>query len=208
MGLYKCASGTSVPVLAQNSFQSKGTWKNFWFILIFIFLLCFFHFKQFKKHKEIGKEPGVALDSVFTPLLKKAYERGSNTLLEDDIQTKLRDLASQVPPEQLLLGVKQVLLYLKSTVENFGSVRAMLWWYYGLVYLILKQKVRMTWLLKCNNSILVFCHVLSSHWYYRATGKPAPNLWTNICPNCWGVLDLLCMGYLTDLCVVQINSRF
>ncbi|NXW84799.1 NPA1P protein, partial [Alopecoenas beccarii] len=76
----------------------------------------------FKKHKEIGKESAVALDSVFTPLLKKAYERGSNTLLEDDIQTKLRDLASHVPPEQLLLGVKQVLLYLKSTVEHFGSL--------------------------------------------------------------------------------------
>lgn len=72
------------------------------------------------------KEPAVVLDSVFTTSLKKAYERGSSTLLEDDIQTKLRDLASQLPPEQLLLGVKHVLLYLKSTVENFGSVRAVL----------------------------------------------------------------------------------
>ncbi|XP_068281432.1 nucleolar pre-ribosomal-associated protein 1 [Nyctibius grandis] len=76
----------------------------------------------FKKRKEVCKEPAVALDSVFTTLLKKAYERGGSTLLEDDIQTKLRDLASQLPPEQLLLGVKQVLLYLKSTVENFGSL--------------------------------------------------------------------------------------
>ncbi|KFU94949.1 Nucleolar pre-ribosomal-associated protein 1, partial [Chaetura pelagica] len=76
----------------------------------------------FKKHKELCKEPAVALDSVFTTLLKKAYERGSNTLLEDDIQTKLRDLASKLPSEQLLLGVKHVLLYLKSTVENFGSL--------------------------------------------------------------------------------------
>ncbi|XP_040440850.1 nucleolar pre-ribosomal-associated protein 1 [Falco naumanni] len=76
----------------------------------------------FKKHRERCKEPFVALDSVFTTLLKKAYERGGNTLLEDDIQTKLKDLASQLPPEQLLLGVKHVLLYLKSTVENFGSL--------------------------------------------------------------------------------------
>ncbi|XP_009870096.1 PREDICTED: nucleolar pre-ribosomal-associated protein 1 [Apaloderma vittatum] len=76
----------------------------------------------FKKRKEICKEPAVALDSIFTTLLKKAYERGSNTLLEDDIQTKLRDLASQLPPERLLLGVKHVLLYLKSTVENFGTL--------------------------------------------------------------------------------------
>ncbi|XP_063202755.1 LOW QUALITY PROTEIN: nucleolar pre-ribosomal-associated protein 1 [Chroicocephalus ridibundus] len=76
----------------------------------------------FKKCKDVCKEPPVVLDSVFTTLLKKAYERGSDTLLEDDIQTKLRDLASQLPPEQLLLGVKHVLLYLKSTVENFGSL--------------------------------------------------------------------------------------
>ncbi|XP_051464954.1 nucleolar pre-ribosomal-associated protein 1 isoform X2 [Apus apus] len=76
----------------------------------------------FKKHKELCKEPAVALDSVFTTLLKKAYERGTSTLLEDDIQTKLRDLASQLPSEQLLLGVKHVLLYLKSTVEDFGTL--------------------------------------------------------------------------------------
>uniref|UniRef100_A0A8C9F4W2 URB1 ribosome biogenesis homolog n=1 Tax=Pavo cristatus TaxID=9049 RepID=A0A8C9F4W2_PAVCR len=62
-------------------------------------------------------EPAVALDSVFSTLLKSAYARGSGTLLEDDIQTKLRDLACQLPSEQLLLGVKHVLLYLKSTVE-------------------------------------------------------------------------------------------
>ncbi|KAM6291490.1 nucleolar pre-ribosomal-associated protein 1 [Porphyrio hochstetteri] len=76
----------------------------------------------FKKRKGACREPPVALDSVLTTLLKKAYESGSNTLLEDDVQTKLRDLASHLPPEQLLLAVKHVLLYLKSTVENFGSL--------------------------------------------------------------------------------------
>ncbi|OXB68655.1 hypothetical protein ASZ78_014302 [Callipepla squamata] len=74
----------------------------------------------FKKCKEVSREPAVALDSVFTTLLKNAYARG--TLLEDDIQAKLRDMASQLPSEQLLLGVKHVLLYLKSTVENFGTL--------------------------------------------------------------------------------------
>ncbi|XP_065597859.1 nucleolar pre-ribosomal-associated protein 1 [Cyrtonyx montezumae] len=74
----------------------------------------------FKKCKEVSRESAVALDSVFTTLLKDAYARGKSTLLEDDIQTKLRDMACQLPSEQLLLGVKHVLLYLKSTVENFG----------------------------------------------------------------------------------------
>ncbi|NWI87655.1 NPA1P protein, partial [Pitta sordida] len=76
----------------------------------------------FKTHKEASREPAVALESVFTPLLKRAYERGSSALLEDGVQAKLRDLASQLPPEQLLLGVNQVLLYLKSTVESFSSL--------------------------------------------------------------------------------------
>ncbi|NXU49444.1 NPA1P protein, partial [Turnix velox] len=76
----------------------------------------------FKKCKNVCKEPVMALDSVFTTLLREAYERGSDALLEDDVQTKLRDLASQLPPQQLLLGVKHVLLCLKSTVENFGSL--------------------------------------------------------------------------------------
>uniref|UniRef100_A0A8D2MPG9 URB1 ribosome biogenesis 1 homolog n=1 Tax=Zonotrichia albicollis TaxID=44394 RepID=A0A8D2MPG9_ZONAL len=70
----------------------------------------------------VSEEPAVALDSVFPALLKSAYERGSNALLEDGVQAKLRDLASRLPPEQLLLGVKHVLLYLKSTVESFSSV--------------------------------------------------------------------------------------
>ncbi|XP_056346462.1 nucleolar pre-ribosomal-associated protein 1 isoform X2 [Oenanthe melanoleuca] len=76
----------------------------------------------FKNYEEVNKEPAVPLDSVFTTLLKRAYERGSNTLLEDGVQTKLRDLASWLPPDQLLLGVKHVLLYLKTTVENFSSL--------------------------------------------------------------------------------------
>ncbi|XP_058679879.1 nucleolar pre-ribosomal-associated protein 1 [Ammospiza caudacuta] len=76
----------------------------------------------FKNHKGVSEEPAVALDCVFPTLLKSAYERGSNALLEDGVQTKLRDLASRLPPEQLLLGVKHLLLYLKSTVESFSSV--------------------------------------------------------------------------------------
>ncbi|XP_032053287.1 nucleolar pre-ribosomal-associated protein 1 isoform X1 [Aythya fuligula] len=76
----------------------------------------------FKKCKEACKEPSLAPDSVFATVLKQAYARRSSTLLEDDIQTKLRDLASQLPSEQLVLGVKHVLLYLKSTVEDFGNL--------------------------------------------------------------------------------------
>ncbi|KAL9867510.1 nucleolar pre-ribosomal-associated protein 1 isoform 2-T2 [Geothlypis trichas] len=76
----------------------------------------------FKDHKGVSEEPAVALDSVFATLLRSAYERGSSALLEEAVQGKLRDLAARLPPEQLLLGVKHVLLYLKSTVESFSRV--------------------------------------------------------------------------------------
>ncbi|OWK51064.1 Nucleolar pre-ribosomal-associated protein 1 [Lonchura striata] len=72
----------------------------------------------FENRKEVSQEPPVAPDSA--TLLKGAWERGSSTFLEDGVQTKWRDLASLLPPEQLLLGVKHVLLYPKSTVENFS----------------------------------------------------------------------------------------
>uniref|UniRef100_A0A8B9CB62 URB1 ribosome biosis homolog n=1 Tax=Anser brachyrhynchus TaxID=132585 RepID=A0A8B9CB62_9AVES len=69
-----------------------------------------------------SEKPALAPDSVFATVLKKAYVRGSSTVLEDEIQTKLRDLASQLPSEQLLLGVKHVLLYLKSTMSVFSQL--------------------------------------------------------------------------------------
>uniref|UniRef100_A0A8C8SFU0 URB1 ribosome biogenesis homolog n=1 Tax=Pelusios castaneus TaxID=367368 RepID=A0A8C8SFU0_9SAUR len=61
-------------------------------------------------------------DASFASLLKKAFERGGMVLLEDGVQAKLREAASQLQFQQLLLAVKHVLLYLKTTVENFGSL--------------------------------------------------------------------------------------
>uniref|UniRef100_A0A674JXR4 URB1 ribosome biogenesis homolog n=1 Tax=Terrapene triunguis TaxID=2587831 RepID=A0A674JXR4_9SAUR len=58
-------------------------------------------------------------DSSFPSLLKIAFERGGAVLLEDGVQAKLREAASQLQLQQLLLAVKHVLLYLKTTVENF-----------------------------------------------------------------------------------------
>lgn len=125
-GLHTCAPGASAQVQLRAHLRTKVAEEIFDSYSSLFFPYAFFHFKQFKNHKEVSEEPTVTLDSVFTTLLKRAYERGSNTLLEDGVQTKLRELASWLPPEQLLLGVKHVLLYLKSTVENFSSVRAIL----------------------------------------------------------------------------------
>ncbi|XP_019379437.1 PREDICTED: nucleolar pre-ribosomal-associated protein 1 [Gavialis gangeticus] len=75
----------------------------------------------FKESKDVCREPVRQPRSSFASLLKHAYERGDALLLEDSVQAKLRDMASQLRGPQLLLEVKHVLLYLKSTVENFGS---------------------------------------------------------------------------------------
>ncbi|XP_007424576.1 nucleolar pre-ribosomal-associated protein 1 [Python bivittatus] len=60
-------------------------------------------------------------DSSFFSLLKNSYQKGVAVLLEEDIQTKLNEAISQLQPQQLLLALKHVLLYLKTSVENFGS---------------------------------------------------------------------------------------
>uniref|UniRef100_A0A674K5J3 URB1 ribosome biogenesis homolog n=1 Tax=Terrapene triunguis TaxID=2587831 RepID=A0A674K5J3_9SAUR len=76
-----------------------------------------------KQTECISREPIMPPDSSFPSLLKIAFERGGAVLLEDGVQAKLREAASQLQLQQLLLAVKHVLLYLKTTVENFSSVR-------------------------------------------------------------------------------------
>lgn len=133
------------PGVAQSSSHREGISVSRSSLL---FSCALFLLEQFKDHKGVSEEPAVALDSVFATLLRSAYERGSSALLEEAVQSKLRDLAARLPPEQLLLGVKHVLLYLKSTVESFSRVRAMLEHYSGYPWVILRKKVQMTWLLK------------------------------------------------------------
>ncbi|XP_034626067.1 nucleolar pre-ribosomal-associated protein 1 [Trachemys scripta elegans] len=75
-----------------------------------------------KQTECISRELILPPDSSFPSLLKIAFERGGAVLLEDGVQAKLREAASQLQLQQLLLAVRHVLLYLKTTVENFGSL--------------------------------------------------------------------------------------
>uniref|UniRef100_A0A8C4VFM0 URB1 ribosome biosis homolog n=1 Tax=Gopherus evgoodei TaxID=1825980 RepID=A0A8C4VFM0_9SAUR len=77
---------------------------------------------QLKQTECISREPILPPDSSFPSMLKIAFERGAAVLLEDGVQAKLREAASQLQLQQLLLAVKHVLLYLKTTVEIFGSL--------------------------------------------------------------------------------------
>ncbi|XP_012301886.2 nucleolar pre-ribosomal-associated protein 1 isoform X3 [Aotus nancymaae] len=69
-----------------------------------------------------GSPPPPALPSAssFTALLQTAYE--SQTLRDKDIQAQLQATMPHLPMQQVLRATKQVLLYLRSTVENFGQL--------------------------------------------------------------------------------------
>ncbi|XP_007493354.2 nucleolar pre-ribosomal-associated protein 1 isoform X1 [Monodelphis domestica] len=66
-------------------------------------------------------EASLVVGSAFSTLLTSTYERGSTFLLEENIQAKLIERIAQLPMQQILLSVKQVMLYLRTTVENFAK---------------------------------------------------------------------------------------
>ncbi|XP_006862589.1 PREDICTED: nucleolar pre-ribosomal-associated protein 1 [Chrysochloris asiatica] len=58
-------------------------------------------------------------DSSFAALLKTAYE-SKDALLDHAVQAQLQAAIPQLPLPQVLRSVKQLLLYLRTTVENFS----------------------------------------------------------------------------------------
>ncbi|KAK2490694.1 hypothetical protein MC885_003320 [Smutsia gigantea] len=59
--------------------------------------------------------------SGFTALLQTAYE-SEGALLDEDVQAQLRDALPRLPMHRVLRSAKHLLLYLRSTVENFGQL--------------------------------------------------------------------------------------
>lgn len=59
----------------------------------------------------------------FAALLQTAYE-SEGALLDEQVQAQLRAALPHVPMPRLLCSAKHLLLYLRSTVENFGQVSA------------------------------------------------------------------------------------
>ncbi|XP_070606470.1 nucleolar pre-ribosomal-associated protein 1 [Erythrolamprus reginae] len=76
----------------------------------------------FQQDRDESVEEVRPSDSSFFTLLKNSYQKGASVLLDEDIQTKLNEAISQLQPQQLSLALKHVLLYLKTTVENFGCL--------------------------------------------------------------------------------------
>lgn len=80
-------------------------------------------FKQFQQGRNEYAVEFQSPESSFSFLLKNMYEKGVGFLLEESAKEKLSEAVCQLQPYQLVLASKQVLLYLKTTVENFSSVR-------------------------------------------------------------------------------------
>ncbi|XP_074070216.1 nucleolar pre-ribosomal-associated protein 1 isoform X2 [Macrotis lagotis] len=73
-------------------------------------------------HATRPTEVSLVVDSAFSTLLTSTYEKGSTFLLDESIQGKLRERVTQLTTQQMLLSVKQVMLYLRTTVENFAKL--------------------------------------------------------------------------------------
>lgn len=62
--------------------------------------------------------------TTFTALMKAAYSRGPSALLEDDFRKKAEETLSCMPIAEYPVAIRQLLLYIKSTLETVGTVRA------------------------------------------------------------------------------------
>lgn len=56
--------------------------------------------------------------------MRAAYSQGMNTLLKDAFRMKVEESLSSMLLAEYPVAVKQVLLYIKSTLEIVGTVRA------------------------------------------------------------------------------------
>uniref|UniRef100_A0A8D2JBQ1 URB1 ribosome biogenesis homolog n=1 Tax=Varanus komodoensis TaxID=61221 RepID=A0A8D2JBQ1_VARKO len=77
----------------------------------------------FQQGENMCKDEFLPSDPSFSTLLKNTYQKGVVGLLEVTMKEKLNEAILQLQPQQLLLASKHVLLYLKTTVENFSNVR-------------------------------------------------------------------------------------
>lgn len=60
----------------------------------------------------------------FTALMKAAYSQGPSALLEGAFREKVEGSLSSMLMADYPVAIRQILLYIKSTLENLSSVRA------------------------------------------------------------------------------------
>ncbi|XP_013868182.1 nucleolar pre-ribosomal-associated protein 1 [Austrofundulus limnaeus] len=77
------------------------------------------HEQLFKSSECLTKE--LSAPSSCSSLLKAAYIQGPGALLEDAFRQNIEKTLASMPMSEFSLVTKQILLYVKSTVENFGK---------------------------------------------------------------------------------------
>uniref|UniRef100_A0A1A7XHS4 URB1 ribosome biogenesis 1 homolog n=3 Tax=Iconisemion striatum TaxID=60296 RepID=A0A1A7XHS4_9TELE len=77
------------------------------------------HEELFKSSELLPSEPPASTSC--SSLLKAAYVQGPSTLLEDTFRLNIETSLSSMSLMEFPVVIKQILLYIKSTVENFGS---------------------------------------------------------------------------------------
>ncbi|KAM4590476.1 nucleolar pre-ribosomal-associated protein 1 [Fundulus diaphanus] len=73
----------------------------------------------FKSSESLSKEP--AASSPYSALIKAAYVQGPGALLEDTFRQNAEKALAFVSLAEFPVLIKQILLYIKSTVESFGK---------------------------------------------------------------------------------------
>lgn len=76
---------------------------------------------QFKSSESLSKE--VAAPSSYSSLIKAAYIQGPGALLEDTFRQNAEKALAFMSLKEFPVLIKQILLYIKSTVESYGKVR-------------------------------------------------------------------------------------
>lgn len=62
--------------------------------------------------------------TTFAAVMKAAYSQGPSALLEDAFTKKVEETVSCLLMAEYPVAIRQILLYVKSTLENVGTVRA------------------------------------------------------------------------------------
>lgn len=106
-------ASTSVPG-APGQFCIRG----FSYILDLLNNNCLL--SQFKSSEGCSEE--LSSPSSFTALMKAAYSQGMSTLLEDAFRKKVEETLPSMSMAEYPVAVKQILLYINSTLENVGTV--------------------------------------------------------------------------------------
>lgn len=67
--------------------------------------------------------------------MKDAYSQGPSTFLKDTFMKKLEGTLASMSMAEYPVAIRQTLLYVKSTMENLGTVRAQALYYLLKLYI-------------------------------------------------------------------------